>query len=551
MAPWEMIERAASGNSSSQRPDGRFYYWSAVAVIFAWATWQRFALPLDPIADPDVWGYLAPALRKLLGGEFGHTYGRNFVYPAFVFSLLRVFGDFRAIVVVQHLLGLLAGGILLMTWRRSRIFMPDSRLSRRTHDVLGLLAAAIFLLAGETIRFEMQLRPEGVCAFLIGLNLYLAIQFTICGFWEKRPSAAVGFGIGVAFTSVLLASAKPSFALAGAVALVPIGIFFLKRGWLKQKIALAGGAALSVSLLLVPEHFLSRDDEISRTFLPITLFVNHADLISDQMANDLQSGAAIPYPRDWLERIQETLGAEIAKSFAARPGHYLSLGYDPDYLMYNQSSIAAQLRREFENDVPALCAFYQYWYGRIWRERPFLVLGKIRKQMALFYSQMCPAYNRDRSLYLASGYEQGAAVLRLAPYPELWSAYPPAVEFVHRTESLAQNAPIIRQSILLRLTLAFLAGLYRPLLLGTIVFGAMFVVQRKYRKRLGWLAALVAFLYAYNAASCLEVAILNSLEVRRYLTVQMFFALLAQFLALQLLCEIALERRSRPHDSPK
>jgi hypothetical protein len=33
--------------------------------------------------------------------------------------------------------------------------------------------------------------------------------------------------------------------------------------------------------------------------------------------------------------------------------------------------------------------------------------------------------------------------------------------------------------------------------------------------------------------------------------VQMFFALLAQFLALQLLCEIALERRSRPHDSPK
>ena len=189
-----MIERAASGKSSSQIPAWRFYYWGAVAVLFAWAAWQRFALPLDPIADPDTWGYLAPALRKLLGAEFGHTYGRNFVYPAFVFSLLRVFGDFRAIVITQHLLGLLAGGMLLITWRRARVFVPDSRLSPAGHDGLGLLAATIFLLAGEPIRFEMQLRPEGVCAFLVSINLYLAIQFIACCFVEKRPWAAVGSG---------------------------------------------------------------------------------------------------------------------------------------------------------------------------------------------------------------------------------------------------------------------------------------------------------------------------------------------------------------------
>jgi hypothetical protein len=62
---------------------------------------------------------------------------------------------------------------------------------------------------------------------------------------------------------------------------------------------------------------------------------------------------------------------------------------------------------------------------------------------------------------------------------------------------------------------------------------------------LGWLTVLVLFLYSYNATACLEVAIVNSLEVRRYLTVQMFFTTVAQFLAIWLLCEMALTMRAR------
>jgi hypothetical protein len=104
-------------------PAWRFYYWGTAAAVVAWAAWQRFALPLDPIADPDTWGYLAPALRKLVGRRVGHTDGRNFVYPAFIFSILRLFGDFRAIVIVQHLLGLVAGVLFLITWRRAWIFV--------------------------------------------------------------------------------------------------------------------------------------------------------------------------------------------------------------------------------------------------------------------------------------------------------------------------------------------------------------------------------------------------------------------------------------------
>src|ERR1044072_8436811 len=131
-----MIESAASGKSRRGTRLGRICFWTAVAALFGWAAWPRFALPLDPIADPDTWGYLSPALRKLLGYDFGHTHGRNFVYPAFVYLLLREFENFRAIVIAQHVLGLLAGATMLLIWRRSRVLVPNARLSRAIHDGL-------------------------------------------------------------------------------------------------------------------------------------------------------------------------------------------------------------------------------------------------------------------------------------------------------------------------------------------------------------------------------------------------------------------------------
>src|SRR5437773_11716165 len=203
-------------------------YWGMVILLFACAAWQRFGLPLDPFIDPDTWGYIAPALRKLIGAEFGHTSGRNFVYPGFVFLLLRVFGDFRAITIAQHFLGLAAGGILLLTWRRARVFVATPRIGRAAFETLGLMAAAIFLLASEPIRFETQLRPEGVCACLISVNLYVIVQFTACFFVEGRRAASVAYGIPAVFSSIMLASARPSFWLASIVALLPVGIFFLQ-----------------------------------------------------------------------------------------------------------------------------------------------------------------------------------------------------------------------------------------------------------------------------------------------------------------------------------
>ena len=149
-----------------------FTYWCAVAIVLAWAAWQRFALPQEPITDPDTWDYLCPAVGQLSGNGFVHSGGRNFIYPTFICFLLGIFRDFRAITIAQHLLGLAAGGMLLLTWRRVRDFISRPVLNRAAHAWLGLLAAATYLFAIDPMHFEMQIRPEAICGFLLILNFF-------------------------------------------------------------------------------------------------------------------------------------------------------------------------------------------------------------------------------------------------------------------------------------------------------------------------------------------------------------------------------------------
>ena len=87
----------------------RVFFWlttAALVLILLWAAQARALWPRWPIADPDSWGYLHPALSKLLGGAFEHTNGRNFVYPGFLYLILRATADFGAIPFAQHALGL-------------------------------------------------------------------------------------------------------------------------------------------------------------------------------------------------------------------------------------------------------------------------------------------------------------------------------------------------------------------------------------------------------------------------------------------------------------
>ena len=79
--------------------------------------------------------------------------------------------------------------------------------------------------------------------------------------------------------------------------------------------------------------------------------------------------------------------------------------------MYDESSIVRQLQKEFGNNVSALCAFYRFYYWRIWRQRPLLVVKKIVRQMAIFYAPKCPAYRVRKSLSLTDEYNRSVTSL--------------------------------------------------------------------------------------------------------------------------------------------
>ncbi|PYI90820.1 MAG: hypothetical protein DME97_15795 [Verrucomicrobia bacterium] len=539
-----MIAQFASRQSSRLRTDSfwRICYGIALVFVFAWAVWQRFALPLDPIADPDTWGYLSPALRKLTGAEFGHSQARNFLYPGFLYFVLRCFGDFRAIAIVQHLLGMAAGGFLLLTWRRLRAFVPNPCVNPSLYDALGLVGTAIYLLASDTTRIETQLRPEGVCAFLISINLYFAVQFISYSFLLHRRAGAVVCASATVLTSLLLASAKPSFWFPAIVVMVPVAAFFLRQNWWRQKIALGFATALIASVVLWPEQILSREDEASQTFVPTMLFVIHADLIRDQMTEDLKENARLPYSREWLERVYTALNSEITKSRMKYPGHYALLNFDPEYLWFDPGSIVAQLSREFDNNLPARCAFFRFYYWRTWQRRPLRALQKVARQFSIYYFPNCPAYTPMKIWPLSEVYERAVNSLDLEEYRKIAPSLPILADFMQRTKSLAHNAPATKQAGLLRKALTDLAVSYLPIVLLTLILSAIIFLRPRWR-RLRRLAVLVLFGWAYNAASCLEVAIVNSLEVHRYITVQMYATLLTQFVALWLILEFAVEIR--------
>jgi hypothetical protein len=523
----------------------RWIYRSAIVAIFAWAAWRRFSLPLTPITDPDTWGYLSPALLRLTKGQFIHAHGRNFIYPAFLLLLLRPFGDFRSIVVVQHLLGLAGGGLVLMTWRRVRTFIATSRLGHRAHAILGLILLVVFLQAGEPIRTEMELRPEGTCGFLLSFNLYCITEFLARTFVLRK--AAVAWGIATAVSAILLASLKPSFVFLALVSLFPIAIFLVTRNPVRQKIALVLGIAVSAAIIILPEYFLGRDDELSQRFLPTTLFVVHADLIRDQMADDVEHRASVPYARDWLERMQKQLAAEIAKTAVTEGRRFRSFGFSPDVLMYGANSTAEQLAAEFHDDIPALNSFYRFYYWRTWQQRPLAMTKKVTRQIALFYAWPSPVYDRRKVIPLKVDYQIGAGSFDPDSYRETLNAYPAALEMIRRSASLAETAPAIEQGWAIRLPIAFLAGAYLPLLAFAVLAG-LGCLRRDFRKTFGWLTGLTLFVFAYNAAACLEVAIIHTFDLARYSTIQFCFTVLAEFLALRLLLEIIVQliRWGRP-----
>jgi len=513
---------------AARRPVAAAVYWVAVVSLFIYAAFLRFSLPLEPIVDPDTWGYLSPAVGKLIGTGFVHHL-RNYFYPSFLFLVLKCFGDFRAITIAQHLLGLVAGAIFLLAWQRIRSFIPAARLPRRLHAFIGLIAAAIYLTAEEPVRFETDIRPEGIVSFLIILNIFLILEFSYRCYLHRTRAIPVMLGLCAVISSIITTLAKPSLALALAGALAPVAaaVFYpFSRG---SKIALVVGSVAAGILLITPAQVPARHDPTNVAFLPTQLFVIHADLIRDQIANDLSDPTATKYPREILRKVHQILTIELNK--AATFKTYPVLGFHPDYLMYEPTSANAQIGAEFGGRIRDLCTFYSYYYKRVWVKEPDRMAGKIAREMLTFYAPFCPAYYRGKTRLLSKEYSNSLIAIQAADLRRQWSRYEPVKKLIRRTTELAQNGLQVRVPRFLQRCQLFLARTYSLAIAISVVAIAVTLFHRPFRDRLGVFATVAGFVCWYNFAACLEVAIIHTLDNFRYNTVQLIFTLLAQFTA--------------------
>jgi hypothetical protein len=533
-------------------PLERTLYVTLLILLFSCAGYFRLRLPQEPLIDPDVDGYLGPGLLALTGHGFQHIEGRSFVYPGFVYLILAVFRDFRAITIVQHLSGLAAGGVLLSCWNRCLSLIPRPITPKSVYRTLGLLVAALFLFNTSVVRFEHLIRPEAIFPLFAALSAYFNVQFIRYRFLKRDNRLALIYGTLTIFDACLLFYLKPSFYLATAAATLPVWVSFLDpREALRRKLVLTGLAASSVIVLLsLPEYALGRIDLDGKMFLPTTLFVVHANIIRNQLAKDIASGANTPYPPQLLENAYELLDQEIGRS--KQTGHYTSLGFDPDYLMYEDSfdrKFSVDLKSQYPDQ--SRDKFYYYYFFRTWIHQPGRMLRKVARQFSVLYNNIGKAspYKLEDHKKLSAAYTvnsdlfQKKASLFLLPYAPLQS-------FIKRCNQLTGTRSQLDQPTIVSWINSFLSRTLTISLL--LAFLLLFILAKDpaLRTNYGWFLAITLLLFGYSFADTLGIAIIHTLEITRYLTNQLIHCLLPQSLTFFLAVEVWSARRRR-HPVPR
>jgi hypothetical protein len=517
-------------------------YLVSVVVLLVWAARLRFRLPEEPLIDPDIKGYLGPALVALSGKPFQHLIGRSFPYPAFVFFVLRIFGDFRAIPVIQHIIGLGAGALILLAWNAIRDLAPTGGLPKPLFRFMGFMPAYVFLGSATTISFEHQIRPEGIFPFLAVLNMWLSFRFLHARFVQPRPSY-LWFGALNAFASFLLYMLKPSFGFATILTSLPVWICLIlpSRPWRERGILAAAAILPAALLLFLPEHVMKRSDPFSAVFLPETLLSAHAVLVEQQLGEDLASNAPLPFPRPELQAAYDMLGAELAKApqIVAEQEDTIS-SYKPDYLLLEYimygNSFCVNFPAQMHLSPEQFGHFCMTLYLRALLHHPGGMVAQAKGQLALFYAKKNPAYWFGRSLDIST--VQYARVGHLMAFADQLGAGSPAVtRYIDAATRLAGEAVAIPQATRLIEWIRYFSTRYLDFLKIALVYSVVLLVIPPFRRHFLWLIVALGLVYCYNFGNSLTIAFVHSMEVNRYVRIQLIFTIFAQCLTLGLLVE--------------
>ena len=419
-------------------------YWLALLAIFVEAFRIRAALPAQPFADPDSWGYLFPSLSALTGHEFIHADKRSFPYPLFLLLIQRGFGGLDAIVRVQHGVGLASGALLLWVWHRLAKFHPLAWETWIVHRVLGCVMLYAYLMPLFTVEMEHTLRPEAVFPFFTILTIGLAAQYYRLFYQRRKFGLAFLVGTALAFNSVLVYFLKPAwgFATLGALAPVIVSMFGLKKRFIYGVGIVFVAGALAYLALWAPEQRLIRAyDPSSPKFLPATLFVYHAPMVRDEIAAELKQPGTLRFSRDFMEDVVKLID-ENQKTGDARCFPFI--GFNPELLM-SKDTFFGMLDRTFWKSAAPGAEFCWHFYLAAWRHQPVRMLAAIVKQMKIPNSSQWrgPFQCFDAELRISD--RARCTLDSLAP-TTVSKPYPPFENFVAFWEMRCNSKDILRQS---------------------------------------------------------------------------------------------------------
>ena len=516
-----------------------------LVMILGVAAFQRFRLPQTPIVDDDVWGYLHPAFSRLQGGPFQHTQGRNFLYPAFLWVVLSVFGDYRFISGCQHVLGLATGALLAAAWNILCALMPASRRARWGARFFGLLLVADFSWSQVSLLFEHTIRPESVFPLFLTLNFLLNFGALHAGF-VKPKGRVERWCLGANFFVVVaLQALKPSFGFSVIVANLPLLYWLTRRAvsW-RAKLATTGAAVAAAGLLLVlPEQVLKQGDVGSITFLPATLFTIHAATIHEQIAADLRNGHTAPYDATWLRGFDENLANALAASAQPENRPWNTLGINADYLMYQEPVWRGFFPRKQPSERIAFCFYY---YRRAWLHRPGEMLAKIGRQLGTVYplhfdtalgqglhinrgrkhwlqwfihGQLPTVFARRTGEPLSRGYQQSWTSCLSGNFYQQMAAAPPSQRYLQALAALRTTDQQTGEPSWVFYLNDLTSKARLPLLLVSLLAGAV-VLGRVGRKSVPLLVG-AGLVFAVNFGMFLTVGVVHSLDIGRYVDTQL------------------------------
>jgi hypothetical protein len=309
-----------------------------LAVVLA-LTWKALRpWPSVPLADPDTWGYLSPALHWLGGQGFRQTDGRDWLYPALVTLFIKTTGTLNGIVTWQKCFHFLAGIAMAVTWRCWVSMLPFRRGVQLLVSILGAWPIYVNLVNQQNIFFAVSIRPESVLPFFVDVQLACLMGYAKYRWQQPRPVTSLTLGAAAVVFAYACLVLKPSWYFGTVMTALPIfaGVFGKSFPAKTRFLTPIAGLAGALLLLWLPGRVLMVHDSSSVTLLPDALLCVHAQFIDNYLEDKLAHMADSDPEKARLKTFVTVLESEL---FKARHAHktYEKLGFDADYLMHDET----------------------------------------------------------------------------------------------------------------------------------------------------------------------------------------------------------------------